>query len=169
MALIAETERLTIRKFTEEDVEFIFTLLNSNGWLEFIGDRNIKTLKDARLYILNGPLFSYLKFGFGPYLIALKETNLAIGMSSLIKRDTLEDVDLGFALLPEYSGNGYAFEASDAVIRFSKEQLQIQKLVAITNLTNTRSVSLLKKLGFKSDGTITFPNEEEELLLFSKT
>jgi [ribosomal protein S5]-alanine N-acetyltransferase len=169
MKPIIETARLSIRKFAEEDAAFIFTLLNSKGWLEFIGDRNIKTIEDARLYILNGPLFSYLKFGFGSYLIALKDTNLPIGMSSLIKRDTLEDVDLGFALLSEYSGKGYAFEASEAVMRFSKEQFQIQKLLAITNLTNTRSVSLLKKLGFKSDGTITFPNGNEELSLFSKT
>jgi len=167
MEQIIGTVRLNVRKFNEGDAGFIFGLLNSPGWLEFIGDRNIKTLEDARLYLVNGPLFSYLKFGFGPYLVELKDTKVPIGMCSLIKRDSLEDVDLGFAFLPEYSGKAYAFEASNAVLHFAKKNLGLRKLVAITNTTNTSSIKLLKKLGFISERTIKMPDEEEELLFFS--
>ncbi len=167
MEHITETPRLNIRKFNEGDSQFIFGLLNSPGWLEFIGDRNIKTLDDARLYIVNGPLFSYVKFGFGPYLVELKDTYTPIGMCSLIKRDTLEEVDFGFAFLSQYNGKAYAFEASSAVLKFAKENLGLKKLVAITDTTNTSSIKLLNKLGFNSEGTIKMPDEEEELLFFS--
>jgi len=166
MTLIAETKQLRIRKFNEADAGFIFKLLNSPGWLKFIGDRNIKTLEDARLYIANGPLFSYLKFGFGPYLVELKDSALPIGMCSLIKRDVLKDPDLGFAFLTEHEGKGYGTEASRAVIEFAKNTLALKKLYALTDTHNASSITLLKKLNFISSGTIKMPGEEEELLLF---
>ncbi len=141
--------------------------MNSAGWLEFIGDREIKTLEDAKHYIVNGPLFSYHKFGFGPYLVELKEDKLPLGMCTLIKRDELEDVDLGFAFLPEHIGKGYAFEACEAVVQHAKNDLGIKKLVAITNTNNISSINLLKKIGFVSENTIKLPDEEEELFFFS--
>lgn len=167
MTQIFETERLNVREFNENDKEFIFTLLNSPGWLKFIGDRNIKTLEDARLYIVNSPMFSYHKFGFGPYLVELKGSAIPIGMCSLIKRDTLDDVDIGFAFLSEYSGKAYAFEASKALLDYAKKDLNLKKLVAITNQDNIASINLLKKLGFKSEGAIKIQGEEEELFFFS--
>lgn len=167
MDTVAETERLSVRRFNENDAEFIFELLNSARWLKFIGDRNIRTLEDARLYIVNSPMFSYHKFGFGPYLVALKSTGVPIGMCSLIKRDTLQDVDLGFAFLPEHYGKAYAYEASSAVITHAKKDLGIKKLVAITNQDNSASIALLKKLGFNSEGKIKMSDEEKELLFFS--
>ena len=166
MNQIIKTERLSIREFNENDREFIFKLLNSAGWLKFIGDRNIKTLEDARHYIVNGPLFSYHKFGFGPYLVELSDTKQPIGMCSLIKRDALEDIDLGFAFLNEYTGKGYAHEASEALLKYAKNNLGIKKLVAITNTTNTSSIKLLKEMGFTSQSTIKMPNEED-LLFFT--
>lgn len=167
MKVVAETERLLIREFAESDSEFIFTLLNSPGWLQFIGDRNIKTLEDARLYILNGPLFSYVKFGFGPYMVELKDSNVALGMCSLIKRETFEDVDLGFAFLQQYVGKGYAHEACQATLTYCKTTLGLKKLVGITNKTNYASIGLLKKIGFVAEGTIKLHDEEEELFFFS--
>jgi len=167
MNQIIKTERLRVREFNEGDSEFILKLLNSPGWLQFIGDRNIKTLEDARHYIVNGPLFSYHKFGFGPYLVELHDTKKPIGMSSLIKRDALEDVDIGFAFLSEHTGKGYAYEASEALLRYAKNNLGLKKLVAITNLTNTSSIKLLQKIGFVSQSTIKMPDDDEELLFFT--
>lgn len=168
MRTILETERLRIREFTEKDAEFIFDLLNSEGWLKYIGNRNIKTMEDARLYIMNSFILHYKKFGFGPYLVELKETKTPIGMSSLIKRDHLDDVDLGFAFLPKHIKNAYGHEASKAVMNYAQNKLGIKKLVAITNQDNTASIKLLQKLNFKSEGIIKMPNEEE-LLYFSYT
>jgi ribosomal-protein-alanine N-acetyltransferase len=165
---ITETERLVLRKFTSEDGPFIFTLLNSPGWLEFIGNRNINTLEDAQYYLVNGPMLSYNRFGYGPYLVLLKDSLTPIGMCSLIKRDLLEDVDIGFAFLPGFSGKGYAFEASGATIRYAKDVLGIAKIIAITNMNNEHSIRLLKKLGFVFKQNVKFPDEDEDLLLFGE-
>lgn len=167
MTKIAETERLRIRKFTADDTAFIFQLLNTPGWLKFIGDRNIKSEEDARLYLVNGPLFSYHRFGFGPYLVELKDSAEPIGMCSLIKRDSLPDVDLGFAFLQAHMGKGYGTEVSLAMIAHARNDFGIKKLVAITSTTNLPSTNLLKKLGFSCEGTIVLPGETEELLFFT--
>lgn len=164
-----ETEHLHLRKFEEQDAEFIFRLLNSPGWLEFIGDRNIKTLEDARYYILNGPMYSYNKFGFGSYLVQLKNTHTPIGMCSLLKRDTLDHVDLGFAFLPEYTGKGLAYEAASATLNYAKKQFGINTMTAITIKKNNSSIRLIEKLGFTFEKKIIFPGEKEELLLFSNS
>jgi RimJ/RimL family protein N-acetyltransferase len=164
MTQITRTERLSIRKFKEGDESFIIELLNSPGWLAFIGDRNIKNLDDAKGYIINGPLLSYNKFGFGPYLVSLIDSGTPIGMCSLIKRDELEDVDLGFAFLDKHSGKAYAYEASLRMIGYAKDELHLRKLAAITNTTNTRSIRLLEKLGFRLSGKVKMQGEEEELL-----
>lgn len=166
---LISTDRLFIRKFDLNDAEFIYQLLNSEAWIKYIGNRNIRNLEDARNYIANSPLYFYQKFGFGPYLVALKDRYEPIGMCSLIKRDTLNDVDLGFAFLDPFIGKGYAYEASKAIIEFSEKTLALKKLVAIALPDNTASLKLLEKLGFRYQNNIQFPNETEELMLFSLT
>lgn len=163
------TDRLLIRKFNLDDADFIYQLLNSDTWIKYIGNRNIKNIEDARNYIVNSPLYFYQKFGFGPYLVALKDTLEPIGMCSLIKRDTLEEVDLGFAFKDSSIGKGYAYEASKAVIEFSEKTLALKKLVAITLPDNTASITLLEKLDFRYQKRIQFTNETEELMLFLLT
>lgn len=166
---LISTDRLSIRKFNLDDADFIYRLLNSEAWIKYIGNRNIRNLEDATNYIVNSPLYFYQKFGFGPYLVALKDTHEPIGMCSLIKRDTLNDVDLGFAFLDPFIGKGYACEASKAIVEYSNNTLALKKLVAITLPDNTASIKLLEKLGFLYQNTIQFPNETEELMLFSLT
>ena len=116
---IIETERLIICHLSEGDSEFILELLNSPGWLKFIGNKNVKTKTDAKNYIINGPLKSYAVNGFGLYLVKLKIINTPVGICGLIKRESLEDIDIGFALHPEYEGYGYACEAAAAVLKLS--------------------------------------------------
>lgn len=113
-ALILTTDRLVLRQFSLSDTAFILELLNSPGWINFIGDRGIRTEKDAEEYLLNGPMKSYQKNGFGLAMIALKESGEGIGMCGLIKRESLADVDIGYALLPAYTGQGYAYEIAAA-------------------------------------------------------
>lgn len=167
MTFILETERLKLRKFNINDSEFVFALLNSPGWIRFIGDRNIKGLAEAEHYITAKFVPSYDRFGFGPYLVELKSSGVSIGMCSLVKRDELKDVDIGFAFLDDYSGSGYAFEASSATLNYALHDLRIKKIVAITEPGNDRSIHLLKKLGLCEEKKVKFASEEEELLLFS--
>ena len=113
---ILETDRLIVRWLSPDDADFILKLLNEPSWLRFIGNKSVKTRADARAYILNGPVEMYSRLGFGLYLVELKEEGHPIGMCGLIKRDALEDVDIGFAFLPVYWGKGNAYESALAVM-----------------------------------------------------
>lgn len=166
MTSILETERLSLREFNTTDAAFIIQLLNSEGWLKFIGDRHIKTLEQAENYLTNGPMKSYSVNGFGLSMVELKNTHTPIGMCGLIKRDNLPDIDIGFAFLEEFMGNGYAFEIAQATINFAKENLQKETILAITIPTNVRSINLLKKIGMKFEKNFSFEGSTEELMLF---
>lgn len=167
MKNIIETERLTLREFTTADTQFIIQLLNSPGWLEFIGDRNVKTEEQAVNYLLNGPVKSYRENGFGLSLVESKESKTPIGMCGLIKRDHLDNPDIGFAFLPEFTGKGFAYEIVKATMDYAKDVLNISTVLAVTVPANEKSIKLLEKIGLKFYETITFPGETEELMLFS--
>ncbi len=151
---------------TFDESLFIVQLLNSPGWLKYIGDRGVKTEKDAKLYLQNGPLLSYEKYGFGLYLVGLLETGEPIGMCGLLKRDSLEHPDLGFAFLPEFMGKGYAYEAANAVVVYAREHLRIKTLLAITMPENATSIKLLEKIGMKYSGVVKFPDSKDNLNLY---
>lgn len=146
---ILDTERLSLRKFSLDDAEFVFTIVNDADWLQYIGDKGVRTLDDARKYITSGPLDMYAKRGFGLYVVELKGEGTPIGICGLIKRDTLEDVDIGFAFLPAYRGSGYALESAAAVLDYGRRVLGIDRIVAITSPDNERSGRLLEKIGLK--------------------
>lgn len=168
--IIAETERLIIRKFTLEDASFFKELTNSPHWLKYIGNRNIKSLKDSKNYLKNGSLKSYKEHGFGFYVLQLKNNDaVLVGTCGLIKREKLEHVDLGFALLPEYEGKGYGYESSVAIINLAKKKFNLKKLLAITLPHNSNSIKLLEKLGFSLEKRAKLFEDDEELLLFAKT
>ncbi|HST53730.1 MAG TPA: GNAT family N-acetyltransferase [Pyrinomonadaceae bacterium] len=164
---VLETDRLILRRLSTDDAEFILRLVNEPSWLRFIGDRGVRSVADARAYILNGPLEMYSRLGFGLYLVELKEEGVSIGLCGLIKRDTLEDVDIGFAFLPEYWGRGYAFEAASAVMAYGRDALGIKRIVAITSADNDSSARLLEKLGFRFERMIKFSVDSEEVKLFN--
>jgi RimJ/RimL family protein N-acetyltransferase len=163
---ILETERLILSEQTEDDAAFIFTLLNSPGWLKYIGDRGVRNVDDARSYIINGAMKSYLANGFGLYLTKLKGTGTPVGICGLIKRPGLAHVDIGFAFLPEYEGKGYGYEAGSAVMNYAKNVLKIDIVVAITMKDNISSIKLLEKIGLNFKGMVTMPGDDEELMLF---
>src|SRR5215213_1049228 len=150
---ILETERLTLRRITLDDADFIHRLLNEPSFLEFIGDKGVRTLDDACDYIRRGPLASYERFGFGLFITALKD-GTRIGICGLVKRDGLEDVDVGFAFLPEFWSKGYAVESAAAVMAYGQGQLGLQRIVAIVKPDNDGSIRVLEKLGLKCAGMV---------------
>ena len=149
MKLVIETDRLNLREYTTDDAPFLLRLVNDPAWLRHIGDRKVYTLEDAEQYLLNGSIKSYHDHGFGFWKVENKETGEAMGSAGLAKRDYLEDIDLGFAFLPEYRTQGYGQEAATSIIDFAKMNLDLKKLVAITSQDNVPSINLLAKLGFK--------------------
>lgn len=163
---ILETDRLILRHLSPEDAEFILRLLNEPSWLRFIGNKSVKTIDDARSYILRGPVEMYSRLGFGLYLVELKEGALSIGICGLIKRDSLEDVDIGFAFFPEHWGRGYAYESASAVMAHARDDFGLKRLVAITSVDNESSIKLLEKLGFRFERMLKLSQDGEEVKLF---
>jgi RimJ/RimL family protein N-acetyltransferase len=164
--IVRTTERLVLRRMTVDDAAFILELVNEPSFIRNIGDRGVRTLEDARAYIAKGALTMYERHGFGLYAVELKDASTPIGICGLLKRDTLEDVDVGFAFLPTYWSHGYAYEAAAAVMTHGRDVLGIDRIVAITSPGNEASIKLLKKLGLTLDRTIRLPGEESDTALF---
>lgn len=161
------TERLILREFTVEDAEFILALLNEPSFLRYIGDKKVRELEDARQYILNGPVASYERNGFGLYLVELRESHTPMGMCGLIQREELPDPDIGFAFLPEFWNKGFAFEAATAVLQDARERRRLERILAITSLDNEASIGLLQRLGFTFEREIKLAADREPVKLFN--
>ena len=166
---ILETPRLRIRAFTVEDAPFAYELVNDPDWIRNIGDRNVRTLEDARGYLERGPIAMQEKHGFSLFAVILKESDVTIGMCGLIRRDVLEDVDIGFAFLPAYRGQGYALESAQAVMEHAWGVLRLERLVAIVAPGNAPSIRLLETLGFTFERWMKLPNDDEDLRLYGRT
>jgi len=170
-AIAFETARLRLRELASEDAAFILELVNEPAWLRFIGDKGVRTLADARKYIAEGPVASYRANGFGLFLVERKEPPASptpIGMCGLIRRPTLEDVDLGFALLERHEGRGYTREAAAAVVEFGRTTIGLKRLVAITVPENVRSIRVLETVGFAFERRVKLSAEGEELALYAR-
>ena len=165
---VHETERLLLRKITADDAEFILTLLNEPAFLRYIGDKKVRNVEDARGYILSGPVASYERHGFGLLLVELRDSHTPIGMCGLLKREELPDPDIGFALLADFWGKGFAFEAARAVLQDADDRLNLQRILAITSLDNETSINLLQRLGFSFEKVVKLTPDGEQLRLFSR-
>jgi RimJ/RimL family protein N-acetyltransferase len=166
-AQVLQTSRLALTYLSPADAAFILRLLNEPSWLEHIGDKGVRTVADARRYIETGPVEMYGRLGFGLYQVRLTVSDEPIGICGLLKRETLEDVDLGYAFLPEFWGNGYAYEASAAVLSYARNTLGLVRIVAITGRNNGPSRRLLEKLGFEVERAIQPGESGEDLLLYA--
>jgi RimJ/RimL family protein N-acetyltransferase len=162
---VIRTSRLDLRKLDFSDAEFILELLNEDGFIRFIGDKGVRTLADARDYILQGPMDSYARNGFGLYAACLRD-GTPIGICGLVKREGLNDPDVGFAFLCRYWSSGYAVESAAAVVAHAKQSLRIARLVAITSPDNWSSIAVLEKIGLQFERMIRLVDHSPELKLF---
>ncbi len=163
---IIETHRLFLRQLTTDDAPFILDLLNQPSFIQFIGDRGVRTLDDARDYLAKRLIESYERFGFGLYLTLLKENDTPIGICGLVKRETLKDVDVGYAFLPQYWLKGYAYESASAVLGYARNSLGIKRIAGITTPDNHSSIRVLEKLGLKFEKMVKLSEDDIELKLF---
>src|SRR5215203_4107324 len=163
-----ETQRLFLRPVTVDDAQFILTLLNEPSFLRYIGDKQVRNLDDARQYILNGPVASYERHGFGLSLVELRESHAPIGMCGLLKREELPDPDIGFALLPDFWSKGFAGEAAAAVLQDARERPRLERVLAITSLDNEASIKLLQRLGFRFDRVVNLLPDREPVKMFTR-
>lgn len=164
---VIQTSRLNLRKFELSDASFVLQLLNSPNWLEFIGDKGVHTLADAEAYLQNGSMKSYAEHGFGFYAVVEKSTHTLIGMCGLIKRAGLENVDLGYAFLEEYTGKGFGAEATAATVAYALNTLNLNRLVAIVNPENSASINLLRKIGMRFERIVNIDDYQQSLALYA--
>lgn len=164
---ILETERLLLRQLSEADAPFMLELMNEPDFHRFVGDRGLRTTEDAAAYLVDKILPSYERFGFGFYLVELKPGGPPIGICGLVKRETLEWVDVGFAFLEAFRGKGYAFEAAKAVIENGRTIFGLTQIAGVTAPDNQISIRLLEKLGLRYEKRIHLPGYGDESLLFS--
>jgi RimJ/RimL family protein N-acetyltransferase len=162
-----ETDRLLIRPMTVDDAPFMLRLLNDPDWLRYIGDRGVRSVDDARVYIRNGPIAMVERLGFGFGVVETRAGGTPIGICGLAQRDYLDAPDLGFALLPEHRGQGLAYEAAVAVRDFARGELRLPRLLATTRIDNVASQRLLEKLGLRFEKRIPHPEGVRELDLYA--
>lgn len=164
--LAFNTTRLLLTPTSTDDAPFLLELMNTAKWIQFIGDRNIKSKKDAEEFISNKVIPPMKRHGFSNYTISLKSTREKIGISGLYDRPWLCDFDLGFAMLPEFESQGYAYEAASRLVSAAFNTFGLNSLSAICQGDNEVSKHLLEKLGFKSFGPIVVPETQEKLQLY---
>lgn len=164
--VLIETDRLILRNFSLDDAEFILSLVNEPSWLENIGDKNVHNIHDAQNYIQNGPLKSYQENGYGLYMAELKLRSVPVGVCGLVKREFFIEPDVGFAFLPEYWGLGFASESAKAVLEYAQSELNIERVLGITNIDNRGSMRVLEKIGLRYDKTVNLPGYQEQSRLF---
>ena len=164
---VLETERLILSHLTLADAAFMLELMNEPEFIEFVADRGLRTEEDAALYLAEKILPSYERFGFGLWRVDLKESATAIGICGLLKRDTLDDPDVGFSILKRFCRKGYAYEAALAVLNYGRTTLGLAEICGITAPNNRISIRLLEKLGLKLQRRIHVPGYGTESLLFS--
>jgi RimJ/RimL family protein N-acetyltransferase len=165
--IVLETERLILRRLSTDDAQFVLELLNEPSFLRYIGDRGVRNLEQAVQYILDRLAAGYERNGFGLYLVELKESGIPIGISGLVKRDSLPDADIGFAFLPAYWSKGYAIESAAAVMNHAREDLGLTRIVAINSPDNEASEKLLGKIGLRFERLIKLSEDAEEVKLFT--
>jgi len=161
-----ETSRLSLRWLTAGDADLINCLLNDADWLRFIGDNNVNSPEQARVYIANGPREMYRQHGFGLNRVAIRKSDTPIGICGLLQRETLQYSDLGFAFLPEFRRQGYAYEAARAVLHDGFKTFDMARIGAILNPANLASANLLEKLGFRRHKKIQLQPKRELVDLY---
>lgn len=160
------TPRLALRHLSDADATFLVAILNDAEFLQFIGDRGVRSAADAVAYLHNGTLQSYATHGYGMYCVERKNDGVAIGLCGLVRRDWLDGIDLGFAFLPAFRRQGYAMEATTATVQHAFNDVGLERLLAIVQPENRGSIALLDKLGMTLTGHVRPPGGEDELCLY---
>ena len=162
-----ETSRLLLRRVTLRDADLMLAIWNDPAFIRFVGDRGIRTVEEARGALKEGALHLFATYGYGPFCVVRKTDGRRLGICGLFRRDNLDDPDIGFALLPQYCGVGFAMEAADAVIDHARDDLGLEIVMAIVSPENVASIGLIEKLGLSFERHITMPGEDQEISLYS--
>ncbi len=169
MKSILQTQRLTLREASKDDVRFILELMNERGYIANIGDRGVRTIEDAGAYLEAKYTANYHSLGYGLYVVETKTDGIAVGVCGFVKREMLEHANIGFAYLERFWSRGYGYEAAAAVVEYGRTVLGFPRVFGVTSRLNHGSIRILEKLGLTYQQSISLPGYAEESLLFSKS
>lgn len=164
-----ETPRLILRRLDFSDAPFLVGLLNQPSFLENIGDRGVRNVDDAHRYLREGPMAMYERYGFGLWHVARRSDGASIGMCGLLRRDILPDVDVGYAYLPEFWGQGFAIEAAEATLRHASRRFHLSRVIGVVSEGNTASIRVLEKLGMRFERTVSMKAGEPDVRLYGRS
>jgi [ribosomal protein S5]-alanine N-acetyltransferase len=159
MRPVLETPRLSLRHLANEDAAFLAELMNEPAYIDKIGDRCVRTIADAMRYIEEKYVTSYARHGFGFYLVKLVERDAPIGICGLVKRESLDHPDLGFAYLRRFWSRGYATEAASATLEYARKSLLLPYVYGLVSPNNSRSIRLLEQLGLRYLRSLELPGQ----------
>ena len=168
-APVLETERLLLYRFTPDDAALAFEIVNDPSFIQYIGDRGVRTQEDARNYLLKGPLASYDQHGFGLFKVVRRADGRPIGMCGLLKRETLEHADVGYALLPAFWSQGYAREAVAGTLEYARRVHRLGRVVAIVQPDNPASIKVLEHTGFTFERSVQLSPDAQPLSLYGRS
>ena len=162
-----ETDRLQLQWLTLADTPLMYSIWNDPAFVRYVGDRGIETLEMAETAMRDGPLHLYETYGYGPFRVTRRSDGAVAGVCGLYRRENLDAPDLGFAFLPDYRGLGFGYESSCAVLRYARDELELETVTAIVSPRNTASIALLLKLGLVFEKAIRMPGDDEDVSLYS--
>jgi RimJ/RimL family protein N-acetyltransferase len=162
-----ETGRLRLQRLSLDDAGLMLAIWNDPAFIRYVGDRGIRTLDQARVTLEEGAFRLYSEYGYGPYRVALKADDTAVGICGLFRREGLDEPDIGFSTLPEHCGRGYAYEAACAVIEHARNDLGLPRLTAIVSPGNRPSVSLIRKLGFAFERMHRMVGDQDDVAIYT--
>jgi len=165
--MFIKTKRLTLRPTQIEDAPFAMEMVNAPKWIKMIGDRKVHDLEAAKKYVQKAIDVFDTEKGIGQWIIMNNESKEKVGVTGLYKREGLEHADIGFALLEKFEGNGFAFEATKAVMDHVIKSTNISRIEGITIEINQPSRKLLEKLGLRFEKYIRLPDDPVELMLYA--
>lgn len=163
---ILRTDRLVLRRVTTNDAQLLLAIWNDPAFIQYVGDRGIRTEDDALRAMQEGALKLWSESGFGPYGVFEAGTRQGMGVCGLFQRENLDAPDIGYGFLPAGRGRGFALEAAAAVRDHAREAMGLKRICAIVTPDHNRSIRLLEKLGMTREGAVRMPDEDEDLLLY---
>lgn len=163
---VLHTERLELRWLTPDDAPLMLAVWNDPAFIRHVADRGIRNLEQARAALEGGPLKLYADYGYGPFRVRRRNDGADLGICGLFRREGLDEPDIGFAILPDFCGRGFAFEASAAVLDHARDALKLSCVTAIVSPQNEASIGLLEKLGLHYERPIRMPADDHDVSLY---
>lgn len=161
------TERLSLRRLTLFDADLMLSIWNDPAFIQHVADRGIRTIEQAQEALSQGAFKLYEDYGYGPYRVALAEDDKEIGICGLFRREGFDDPDIGYSVLPQFCGRGFAYEAASAVLHHARTDLKLTKICAFISPQNAASIGLAEKLGLKYEKAARLAGECEDVNFYS--